>query len=208
MEQIRVLVQMTGGALKITKVKKITDYPFLNMYEVAYRDLGGREKIWQIASRSDPPKSISGKFDLPDAVVIVPYHRKQQKMAIIREFRIPLNDYQYGFPAGLVDPGESVEETVKRELFEETGLTVTDIVRISPPIYNSSGITDESISMVYVECEGEHRREKNTSGSEDIETLFVDAPEAAALCGRGDIKFDVKTWLVLYEYGRTGRIFT
>lgn len=193
--------------MKISKVNKITDYPYLNMYEAVYRDMGGREKTWQITSRSDPPKSISGKFDEPDAVVIVPYHRKLHKMTIIREFRVPLNGYQYGFPAGLVDPGESIQETVERELFEETGLALTAVVRTSPPLYTSSGITDESVSMVYVECEGEPRREKNTSGSEDIEILFVSADEAARLCGRRNVKFDVKTWLVLYEYGRTGRIF-
>lgn len=191
--------------VKIKSVKKITDYFHLNMFEITYSDTNDRKKIWSFASRNDPPKCVSGHFETPDAVVIVPYHSENQKLVIIKEFRVPLGDYQYGFPAGLVDNGETAETSVKRELKEETGLTVTRINKVSPPIYSSSGMTDESISMVYVECTGEASKEGNTS-SEDIETIFVSPDEARSLCSNDQIKCDVKTWLVLSMYGETGKI--
>jgi len=191
--------------LKITSIKKITDLIHLNMFEIKYLDVNNHEKTWQIASRNAQPKCVTSRFEVPDAVIIVPFHRQQDKLVIIREFRVPLGDYQYGFPAGLVDDGEKVQETAARELKEETGLTVMEFKKISPPIYSSSGMTDESVSMVYVDCAGEPSSAGNT-GSEDIQTMFVTPSEASTLCNNSDLKVDVKTWLVLSVYGETGRI--
>lgn len=191
--------------MKIKSVRKITDKSHLNLFDITYADTSGREKCWRVASRRDGLKCVSGKFEIPDAVVIVPYHLEKQKLVIIREFRVPLGDFQYGFPAGLVDPGESVETSARRELAEETGLSVTRIRRVSPPIYSSSGMTDESIVMVYADCSGEPSRAGNES-SEDIETLFVSPEDAGAICNNLQIKCDVKTWLVLSFYAETGKI--
>lgn len=190
--------------MKIKSVKKITEYLHLNMFEIIYSDTKDRKKLWSFASRNDPPKCVSGQFETPDAVVIVAYHTEKKKLVIIKEFRVPLGDYQYGFPAGLVDAGETVESSVIRELKEETGLTVTQMNKVSPPIYSSSGMTDESVVMAYLECSGDVSQEGNCS-SEDIETIFVSPDEARALCGNSQIKFDVKTWLVLSQYGETGK---
>jgi ADP-ribose pyrophosphatase len=192
--------------MKIISVQKITDGPHLNLFEIAYQDTAQHDRIWRIACRQDAPKSVSGRFDLPDAVVIVPYHVEKKKIVLIKEFRVPLGDYQYGFPAGLMDPGETIEQTTIRELYEETGLAVLRIIRVSPPMYSSSGLTDESVALVYAECRGEPFRRENT-GSEEIYPLTVSPAEAAALCGDRELKFDVKTWLILCEYARTGTCF-
>ncbi len=192
--------------MKIQSVRKITFGPHVNLFEISYQDADGQQRCWRIASRQDKPRCATGRFDLPDAVVIVPYHVDKNKLVIIREFRVPLGLYQYGFPAGLVDQGETIEQTAARELYEETGLSIKRINRISPPIYSSSGLTDESISLVYVECQGMPSRQSNGS-SEEINTLLVSPREAAEICGQTDLKFDAKTWLVLSEYARTGKIF-
>jgi ADP-ribose pyrophosphatase len=191
--------------MKIQSIQKITQGPHLNLFEISYQDADDQQRFWRIASRQDEPKCATGRFDIPDAVVIVPYHVDQHKLVIIKEFRIPLGHYQYGFPAGLLEQGETIEQATMRELYEETGVTVTRIIRISPPIYSSSGLTDESISIVYVECQGEPSRQANTS-SEEIYTLLVSPNEAAEICGQTDLMFDVKTWLVLSEYARTGKV--
>jgi ADP-ribose pyrophosphatase len=189
--------------LKVTGVKKITDYRFLNMFEIFYQDKTGKDRMWQLASRSPEPKCTSGEFESADAVVIVPLHLQQQKLVIIKEFRVPLGGYQYGFPAGLIDEGESMFDSVRRELKEETGLQLIDILKTSPPIYSSSGLSDESISMVYVTCEGAISSEFNTA-NEDITAMFVSAAEAGELCEDETLKFDVKTWLVLSTFARHG----
>jgi len=191
--------------MKIQNVEKITDCRHLNLYEISYINQNGLEKLWHIASRADKPKCVTKQFDMPDAVVIVPFHKEKNKLVIIKEFRVPLGDYQYGFPAGLVDEGETIQQTCARELKEETGLNVTRIKKISPPVYSSSGMTDESVSMVYVECDGTPSNKGNT-GSEDITTIFVSPLKASELCKDSKIKLDVKTWLVLLSFAESGRI--
>jgi len=191
--------------MKIKNVEKITDCRHLNLYKISYRNQNGIDKSWHIASRADKPKCVTGQFDMPDAVVIVPFHKKKDKLVIIKEFRVPLGDYQYGFPAGLVDEGETIQQTCIRELKEETGLDVTRIKKISPPVYSSSGMTDESVSMVYVECDGKPSNKDNTD-SEDITTIFVSPSKASELCEDSKIKLDVKTWLVLSSFVESGRV--
>jgi len=191
--------------LKIKDIRKVTNYRHLNMFEIDYLDRFQQKKIWQIASRQPEPRCVTGSFENPDAVVIVPYHTVYKKLVVIEEFRVPLGGYQFGFPAGLVDEGETIQEAAVRELSEETGLDVSGFLKTSPPVYSTSGMTDESVVMVYVECTGEPSRSKN-EGSEDIRTLMVSPAEAEMLCNRDAAKIDVKTWLVLNAFAEKGSI--
>jgi ADP-ribose pyrophosphatase len=187
----------------VVKWQKLTDEQWLNLFAVSYRDPSDRTRQWQFASRRPAPKCVSGDFGGPDAVVIAAFHADKQQMVVTREYRIALADFEYGFPAGLVDPGETPQEAAHRELAEETGLRATRLVFAGPPIYSSVGMTDESVSMVYVECTGAPSAEGN-QGSEQIEVLFVGPQQAKRLCEDPKIKFDAKAWLVLSVYGRTG----
>lgn len=185
--------------LKIKGSRKLTTEKWLNLFEVRYITRTGNEKSWQMASRQNEPKCIIGGYQRPDAVVIVPFHAVRHKLVIIREFRVPLDGYEYGFPAGLVDNGESVEQAARRELMEETGLTVSRFIKVSPPIYSSAGMTDESVAMVYVECDGEPSNSANTD-SELIEILFISPDEALALLSDTTLKFDAKAWLAISQF--------
>jgi len=187
----------------IHDIRKLTDMRHLNLFTVQYRDKTGRDKTWTYASRSGPVNAGDTGSEKPDAVVVVPYHVNERKLVIIREFRVVLGGYQYGFPAGLVDPGEGVVQAGKRELFEETGLRLTRVVARSPAVYSSSGMTDESVSLVYAECEGVPSS-AHTEDSEDIQTLLVSRKEAGRLLESGDIRFDVKTWIVLKQFADNG----
>ena len=185
--------------IKIKGSKKLTDEKWLNLFAIRYIARNGNEKSWQMASRQNEPKCLTGNYQRPDAVVVVPFHTLRNKMVIIREYRLPLDDYEYGFPAGLVDSGESVEQATRRELMEETGLTVSRFIKSSPPIYSSAGMTDESVAMVYVECEGEPSNSANTD-SELIEILLISPDEASDLLNDATLKFDAKAWLAISQF--------
>jgi ADP-ribose pyrophosphatase len=190
--------------VEIKEAKKLTDEKWLNLFNVKYVAKTGAEKSWQLATRQKEPKCMTGKYDRPDAVFIVPFHKLKDKLVITREYRVPLNDYEYGFPAGLVDAGESVEEATRRELREETGLTVSRFIKMSPPIYSSAGMTDESVAMVYVECEGQPSNSANTE-FELIEVLLITPTEAIRMCSDPTLKFDAKAWLEISQFAENGR---
>ena len=178
----------------------------LGLYEIRYTNRKGDFNTWSLASREKAgPKCMTGRLVSADAVVIVPYHRESRLLVVIREFRIALGGFQYGFPAGLVDPGESVQQAVERELVEETGRTVVKHLRHSPVVFTSSGITDESVVMAYVDCAGDPSDAGN-SDSELIETHLVNTGEADRLCRDDSVLMDVKTWLVLDEFARNGKL--
>ena len=88
---------------------------------------------------------------------------------------------------------------------EETGLRLTRCFKISPPLYSSAGMTDESVSMVYSECDGQPSTEGNV-GSELIEVQLISRMEAAQMYRKPSLKFDVKAWLVMAEFAATGNI--
>lgn len=183
----------------INRIEKKTNYRFVNLFSAHYTDRNKMKKEWIYASRSDMDNPLDRAPGLPDAVVIVPYHAKKKELVLIKEFRISLNGYQYGFPAGLIDPGETIEQAGKRELYEETGLQVSRVLRKSPLIYSSSGLTDESVCMFYVECDGQPSNEYNEA-SEDIEVVFLSQDKARHLIDDHTLKFDVKTWIVLQQF--------
>ncbi len=192
-----------GDGMKINCVKKLTAFKFLNLFSVSYKDRAKKNKEWIFASRSSRLNPLEEDQSDVDAVVVVPYHKKEEKLVLIKEFRVALGDYQYGFPAGLVDKGESVEEAGKRELFEETGLTVTKIINQSPAVFSSSGLTDESLCLMFVECEGIPSTLYNEA-SEDIEVVMVSRSKAMEIIKGEGIKFDVKSWIVLNSFAVGG----
>ena len=181
--------------------RKLTDLKWLNIFEVFFRDRQGHSRSWMVATRRQTPKCATGRFDKPDAVVIVALHH-QNKLVVNREYRVALGGDEFGFPAGLVDDNETVEDAVRRELKEETGLTVTRILNISPPVYSSAGMTDESVSMAFVECQGEVTTAAN-EGTEQIEPMLLSKEEVAHLIQDPSKKFDAKAWLVMA--GLTGQ---
>jgi ADP-ribose pyrophosphatase len=189
--------------MEIKKSHKLTRQKWLNLFEIEYNDKNDRTRSWQMASRQNEPKCMTADFSKPDAVVIVPFHTDRKKMVITREYRIPLGGYEYGFPAGLVDEGESIEAAARRELKEETGLDVTRFIKVSQPVYSSAGMTDESVAMVYAECAGRLSIEENTD-SEDIEVMLVSQPQAQQLIQNPKLKFDAKAWLVLSKFAEHG----
>jgi ADP-ribose pyrophosphatase len=152
--------------------------------------------------KQDPLRDAS----IADVVVIVPRIETETgaKLVVTKEFRAPLRDFEYGFPSGLIDDGETVEETVSRELKEETGLELVTINHISTPVYSSAGLTDESCHMVLVEAAGQASNEW-MEDSEDIEVLFLDVEDVRDLL-ESDKKIAAKAWGLLRHYVAIGRI--
>lgn len=60
------------------------------------------------------------RLNAPDSVVILA-RTPEKKIVMVRQFRPASGQYTLEFPAGAIDAGESPEEAIARELYEETG---------------------------------------------------------------------------------------
>ena len=130
--------------MKVTKVEKLTDTKFLNLYDVTYSN-GVK---WTISSRRDVSDlmAVSGRMKA-DAVTIIPILKQKNKdfVVLIKEFRYSINKHVWAFPSGLVEDGEDAKVSAQRELGEEIGaFDILDIEPVTDVCLKSEGMTDET----------------------------------------------------------------
>jgi ADP-ribose pyrophosphatase len=197
----------SAGKTSLSDLKCLTpDQRWLKLWKVHWQR-GNKTGDWTFASRKNPPMAATGKIE-PDAVVVVPTwierpdasQSGEKKLVVTREFRIPLAGDYYGFPAGLIEKGQTPVEAAKRELGEETGLKIVSIQKVSPPIFSSAGLTDESSVLVYCTVTGTPSKAGNEH-SEDIDTLILARKELEDLYhvrGRFEgARVSLKLWPIL-----------
>ena len=166
---------------KIGKIEKKTNTPYLNFYEMEAHFRDGHVAPYYVASRAksvEKLKAISRRND-PDGVILYGvYGEEKDKVVLIRQYRYPLGDYVYEFPAGLVEPGEDMLEAGIREMYEETGLTFAPVEAgdYSRPFFTTIGMTDESCGTVYGYCSGTPSV-AGQEGTEDIQVVLADREE-------------------------------
>ena len=166
---------------RIKGVKRLTDNRFLNLYELDARQRNGEAIRYYVSSRArstEDLKAVSGQRRADGVIMYGVYGENRDRLVLIRQYRYPLGDYIYEFPAGLVEPGEDVRKAGIREMFEETGLTFTprDGGDFERPFFTTVGMTDESCAMVFGYCEGIPSN-ANQEAAEDIQVVLADRAE-------------------------------
>ncbi|MGX4599613.1 NUDIX hydrolase [Faecalimicrobium sp. JNUCC 81] len=193
---------------KIKKIKALVQTDFVGLYDVEYKNKKNEDRHWMVASRKNEEELneiyLENKEDKIDAVVICALHKSENKLVIIRQFRVPINDYIYELPAGLIDNDEDIESTVRRELKEETGLDLLKINNLTSKekVYLSPGMTDESVAFVYCTCDGEISDEF-LEDDEEIEAILVSQKEAMNILESKET-IDIKSYLMLQMFVALG----
>lgn len=166
----------------IRKITQETGYRFLNFFTMDVTHKNGRESQYYVASRAkkvEELKAVTHENHADGVVIYSVYGPKRDKVVLIRQYRYPINDYVYEFPAGLVEPGEDFNEAAVRELKEETGLEFHPIQVdsiYSEPRFTTVGMTDESCATVYGYADGTCSL-KGLEESEEIEIVIADKAE-------------------------------
>ncbi len=137
---------------------------FMSMVEIHYRDAKGIVRTWEAIERVN----IGG-------IVVMVAVTPANTVLLERQFRPPLGRDVLELPAGLVDPGETMESAARRELIEETGWSArelkflvegpmstgasTEIIRTYlctglEPVGKSGGDDNEIIEVIEVPIDG------------------------------------------------------
>lgn len=169
--------------MKILNKEIITKSKYLNFVATRFVNKNQEESIWYSAERNN-----GGKTVIVAAIV-------DDKLVITKEFRVPIGGYEWALPAGLVDENESIETTAIRELKEETNLDLTKIVRTTPFMTNSAGLTNEVVSIVFAYAKGKISQAGNEQ-SEEIQTFLMDKNQVKSLMNDSSKIFSAKAWLI------------
>ncbi|MDG2169936.1 MAG: NUDIX hydrolase [Opitutales bacterium] len=158
---------------------------WLNFYETTFTNSEGESREWEYAARTGSDGA---------AVIIAVVSDDIPNVVVIKQFRPPIDNYALEFPAGLIDPGESIQAAASRELEEETGY-YGEVVQVGPPIYSSPGLTDEFVSMVTINVKGQ--AETRHEPDENIEVFTLPLPnlldELKRIQAEGCV-IDAKLW--------------
>lgn len=147
---------------KLANIEQVSD-GWIKKYVLTYDMPDGSKHIYESVSRKniDDYRALletNGTGNAPkasDAVSIVA-RTPRDTIVVIREFRYPINNWCIAFPAGLIDPGEDMFTSVRRELLEETGYAIIEGSELKPlpqAGYSTTGMSDETVHIMFAEAE-------------------------------------------------------
>ena len=162
--------------MDLINFQKVKDGKYLKNYELTYLNKSGKEKVFEIVSH----RELVGIEDLgntPSGVSIIAIYNG--KMLLLREFRMGVNRYIYNLCAGMIEKNESLEDCIRRELYEETGLHLKEIKKILPPSFAAVALSDITTHIAFAEVYGEFA--DYSSDNEQIVANFYTQEEVKAL---------------------------
>ena len=168
---------------KYINIKKESDNKFLNLFHMeALTDAGRPFDYYFVSRRKEDRLKLYTKDIQAEGVVIYPICKEEpEKIVMIRQYRYPLDDYLYELPAGLIDAGETPEQSAIREMKEETGMDFEVYeegnTSYRRPFFMGAGFTDESCNAVFGYASGKISRD-DMEDTETIQVLIVDKQEA------------------------------
>ncbi len=156
----------------------------IDRYHVSHRTFdGGRTPVF-----------TRELFERGHAVVVLPYDPVSDRVVLIEQFRIGAlaagweNPWLLEVVAGIVDPGETPEQVALREMQEEAGAQVRDMVYITRYLASPGG-TSESVWLycARVDADSIGGNHGLAHEHEDIRALTVPAEKAFAMVANGRI---------------------
>ncbi|TFK25008.1 hypothetical protein FA15DRAFT_704017 [Coprinopsis marcescibilis] len=126
-----------------------SDARWIGLKKISYTDADGKQRLWEMAERRT--RSSGGI----DAVAILTILRSKAdafpvSTVIIEQYRPPIDKFVIELPAGLIDQGESPEQSAIRELEEETGYKADSVIDVTPVIVSDPGMTNANMKLVTV----------------------------------------------------------
>ncbi len=180
-------------------IEKKEEGKFITRYDITYETVDHKEKVYEMISRNEAIESQEQlRGEKPDAVVIMVTDESGERIVLSKEFRMAAGSWVYNFPAGLIDPGETPEQSAKRELREETGLELYEINDELGLSYSAVGFSNEMNVCVIGKARGAFH--ESTSTVEEIEAGWYTKAEIRKLLQTE--RFAARTQAYCYLWSR------
>ncbi len=129
-----------------------------------------------------------------DSVGVVPLLEDGQ-VVLVRQYRLPLEDFLLEIPAGGTEPGEAPPDAARRELQEEAGYYPGSLHPLGG-FYLAPGLSDEYMHLFLARALTPSTRPGDPDEFISVQTMPLD--QAFAAVQAGDIQ-DAKTISGLYQ---------
>ncbi|MFX1520302.1 MAG: NUDIX domain-containing protein [Promethearchaeota archaeon] len=178
--------------MKIKGIEKLASTKWLSLKQVTWLDKNNKEQKWDFVERIGDQQ----------VVTVICKSRQTNKLLFIAQPRVPVNKIVIEFPAGLIDPGETIEQAALRELVEETGYD-GEVIATGPFVSKSAGLTNEVTA--FVECLVDEKAVGNTEmgETEDIQSFWLTPnqfKQMAATLNPDKTIIDALVWFYLSGY--------
>lgn len=127
---------------------------------------------------------------------------EDNEVLLIRQYRHAAEEVFLEVPGGCVDPGETPEQAVKRELLEETGYAFETLEPMGHVYANPSTAGNKTYS--YLLTGGKKVQEQHLDGREEIEVLKVSIEELKDLLLNNKILQALHVTAILYGLNKLG----
>jgi nudix-type nucleoside diphosphatase (YffH/AdpP family) len=184
--------------VKIIDTQILSDKKYtLKMVNFEYRFKNGK---WEKQGRE--------VFDHGNAASALLYNKEKRTVILVQQFRIAtyLNKNNTGILietcAGLLEENEPPEESIKREIEEETGFVVNSVNKVTE-VYTSAGSLTELLYLYTAEYSPDQRKSKGgglEEEGEELDVLEIPFDRALEMVDNGEIK-DAKT-IILLQHAR------
>ena len=167
--------------------------------ETAY---DGYFKIYKLTVEQEGQTFTREQFDRGDAVAALVYDTEKQEYILAKQFRIGPEEELIEVVAGMIDKGESPEQSIAREIEEETGYQVDKLEHLHT-FYSSPGGTTEKVILYYAEVSSQHKQGGgNDHENEHIELVHLTADELSQLKTPDAKTIIAQQWVRLKEQGK------
>ena len=141
----------------IESIEKQTDNKYLNMYHLGFHDRAGNPRDYYFATRNRDDQIKIRTHELkPEGICIYAVTKEEHpRLALVHEYRFPIDEYIYSLPCGLIDEGETPGQAAVREMKEETGFTFHEYDKgaayLRRPFFLAPGFSDEPGTAILIE---------------------------------------------------------
>jgi 8-oxo-dGTP pyrophosphatase MutT (NUDIX family) len=146
-------------------------------------------KIFQLLSRdmkieSENHSATFSVIKAPDWMNVIPL-TPENEIVLVEQYRYGIEQPTLELPGGMVDPGETTDETARRELLEETGYAGDTWNYLGNVSSNPAFLTNYTHLYVVENCR--KIKEQQLDGNERINVHVIPLEEFLELVNRGEV---------------------